>query len=150
MIFCYICSMTIFKNIIEKCKKLFTHGTTESVDCVNVSDPVTFYAFELADVAGIRTKPLMQCVLYAHGLLEEKLGWDILSVAEDFDESTLPEDGIVPCRVHGYDGLCTLYAWRRNTNSGGPLTNTGLVVANRDHEAVEYAKKKQKEKTFFI
>jgi len=72
---------------------------------------------------------------YLHGKLESENGYDIFSIAEPVPT----EAGIYPCLVGKVKA--TLYFWLTSFGE-----THGLVVANDDFEAIQYAEKCYKEK----
>ena len=81
--------------------------------------------------------------LYAHGQLEDSLGFDILDIlsgAKVVDEACRACSSI-PVKVRGIGAPCTMYAW--NAPWCGHYRKIGLVVIDTDKEYVDDAMKKQ-------
>jgi len=70
---------------------------------------------------------------YAHGELESVLGYDLLNVP-----TGMPEEGIHPIEIEGYDGGC--WAWVWTPNFWG--TKVMIVVDIAYVEDLEFAREK--------
>lgn len=89
--------------------------------------------------------------VYAHGELEDRLGYDILcfrgTTLEQFQQDIVngyhndPNFGNgIPVTVKGINEPCSLYVWYTQFGNGFVLPR-GVVVLNSDTDAVNYAKK---------
>lgn len=94
--------------------------------------------------------------VYAHGELEDRLGYDILcfcgTTLEQFQQDIVngyhddPNFGNgIPVTVKGIDEPCSLYVWYTQFANGFVLPR-GVVVLNSDTDAVNYAKEVWTEK----
>lgn len=73
---------------------------------------------------------------YAHGLLEDELGYDLLKMSTGHNDSELPEkDGVYTCEVKGYKGLCWAWIWSPSNS-----TRICVVVDFTDVEGMEFAR----------
>ena len=89
--------------------------------------------------------------VYAHGELEDRLGYDILcfcggTTLEQFQQDIVngyhndPNFGNgIPVTVKGINEPCSLYVWYTQFDNGFVLPR-GVVVLNSDTDAVNYAK----------
>jgi len=94
---------------------------------------------------------------YLHGVLEDRLGYDIANCYEISDEcpcvdeningyvlKALRIEGIYPVKVYGIDEECIGYFWLQKM--GNDIIQRGLVVLASDEEGWKDAEKKYKEK----
>lgn len=99
---------------------------------------------------------------YLHGTVQNRAGFDMpVHIDGTFDVTDLTNETeqTSPCEVELADGIkiaCTAYLWdtgRLRKEYGAALSIRfckGLIVANDDSEAIEYAKQKQKERAGFL